>query len=108
MRACVTMRFEHMRALGSGFAKFGRALFLLSLLSPSYLQAAEGVALAIVYDTSGSMRELVRDGKGGRSPKFVIGNRALEAVVSKIEHFATNSTGRNVQAGLFTFSGNGA
>ena len=71
-------------------------------------RAADGVAIAIVYDTSGSMREAVRDGKGGRSAKYVIGNRALEAVVAKIERFATNSSARNVHAGLFTFSGNGA
>jgi hypothetical protein len=71
-------------------------------------RAAEGVAIAIVYDTSGSMRESVRDGKGARSPKYVIGNRALEAVVAKIERFATNQPAPPVHAGLFTFSGNGA
>jgi hypothetical protein len=98
------MRFEHMRAPGSNLA----ALILLSLCTLNAAHAAEGVAIAIVYDTSGSMREAVRDGQGGRSPKYVIGNRALEAVVAKIERFATNSSPRNVQAGLFTFSGNGA
>ncbi len=108
MRGCITMPFEHMRAPGSTFAKFGNGLLLLVSLSACSLYAAEGVALAIVYDTSGSMREAVPDGKGGRAPKYVIGNRALEAVVGKIERFATNSVGREVQAGLFTFSGNGA
>jgi hypothetical protein len=99
-----TMRFEHMRALGSSLA----AVVLLSVCSVATSWAAEGVAIAIVYDTSGSMREAVRDGQGGRSPKYVIGNRALESVVARIERFATNSAGRNVHAGLFTFSGNGA
>jgi hypothetical protein len=108
MRGCITMRFEHMRAPGSTLATFGNGLLLLTLLSACSLYAAEGIALAIVYDTSGSMRESVADGKGGRAPKYVIGNRALEAVVGKIERFATNSAGRQIQVGLFTFSGNGA
>src|SRR5215211_1808967 len=103
MRSYSTMRFEHMRALGSTLA----AVALLLVCSAGVSRAAEGVAIAIVYDTSGSMREAVRDGKGGRSAKYVIGNRALEAVVAKIERFATNSSARNVHAGLFTFSGNG-
>jgi hypothetical protein len=108
MHRCITMRLEHMRAPGSTFARFGNGLLLLTLLSACSLYAAEGIALAIVYDTSGSMRESVPDGKGGRAPKYVIGNRALEAVVGKIERFATNSTRRHIHTGLFTFSGNGA
>jgi hypothetical protein len=104
MRSYSTMRFEHMRALGSSLAAFA----LFSVCSANTSRAAEGVAVALVYDTSGSMREAVRDGKAGRSPKYVIGNRALEAVVAKIERFATNGSARHVQAGLFTFSGNSA
>src|SRR5688572_17437972 len=104
MHSYSTMRFEYMRALGSSLA----ALALLFVCSANTSRAAEGVAIAIVYDTSGSMKEAVRDGKAGRSPKYVIGNRALEAVVGKIERFATNSSTRQVSAGLFTFSGNGA
>ena len=38
----------------------------------------EGVALAIVYDTSGSMKDPVRDAAGKSSPKYVIANRALD------------------------------
>jgi Mg-chelatase subunit ChlD len=86
----------------TGAALLGLFLFCAA----SY--ASEGVAVAIVYDTSGSMREAVRDGKGGRSPKYVIGNRALEAMVRKIEQFATNNPTKPVHVGLFTFSGNGA
>jgi von Willebrand factor type A domain len=104
MRHYSTIRLEHMRALASSLA----ALALLSACSANTSRAAEGVAIALVYDTSGSMREAVRDGQGGRSPKYVIGNRALEAVVAKIERFATNGSARQVQAGLFTFSGNNA
>lgn len=70
----------------------------------------EGVALAIIYDTSGSMKEQVRDGAGKMSPKYVIANRALEGIVQRIQAFATNSAAggpRNIQAGLFVFNGAG-
>jgi Mg-chelatase subunit ChlD len=76
------------------------------------LQASEeGVALAIVYDTSGSMKEPVPDASGGTTPKYVIANRALLAVVRQLQAFATNAatgSSRKIQAGLFTFEGDHA
>jgi Mg-chelatase subunit ChlD len=74
------------------------------------LQAAEedGVALAIIYDTSGSMSEPVRDSKGQPAPKYVIANRALSAIARQIAAFATNAatgTPRKIQTGLFVFDG---
>lgn len=69
---------------------------------------AEGVALAIVYDTSGSMKDPVRDSNGQMSPKYRIANRALTAIASQIQSFTTNSaTGipRRVDVGLFVFRG---
>jgi hypothetical protein len=78
---------------------------------PTVSTAAEqdGVALAIVYDTSGSMKEAVATGDGKRAPKWVIGNRALEQIVNRVEHFATNSTPpRTIHAGLYVFRGTGA
>ncbi len=74
-------------------------------------QAAEedGVALAIIYDTSGSMKESVRNQTGGTSPKYIIANRALIAVARQIQTFATNAASpRKVHAGLFVFQGEGA
>src|SRR5437867_8799076 len=50
----------------------------------------EGVALAIVYDTSGSMQEPVRDKDGKSAPKYAIADRALIAIAKQIETFATN------------------
>src|SRR5262249_10016299 len=71
-------------------------------------EAQDGVALAIVYDTSGSMREPVRTADGQRAAKYVIGNRALEHIVHRIERFATNASApRVVHAGLFVFNGTG-
>jgi len=88
------------------------AAVLLAGFGPLTLRAAEeGVALAIIYDTSGSMKELVSDSSGGFSPKYVIANRALQAVSRQLLAFSTNTNSgapRKVQAGLFTFRGDSA
>jgi hypothetical protein len=86
---------------------------LVALEQGTTCHAAEedGVALAIIYDTSGSMRESVRDSTGRMSPKYVIANRALTAVAKQIQAYATSSTGgtpRRIDAGLFVFSENTA
>ncbi|PWU08196.1 MAG: hypothetical protein C5B50_30050 [Verrucomicrobia bacterium] len=84
---------------------------ILGCLSLTRGAETDGVALAIIYDTSGSMNELVPDAAGGRTPKYVIANRALLAVASHIESFLTNnssSSPRRIEAGLFVFKGNGA
>lgn len=88
------------------------ALVLMPGFNSRALAAAgeDGVALAIVYDTSGSMKQPVPDGTGKMSPKYVIARRALEAVVKRLQVFATNSvTGapRRIEAGLFVFDGKG-
>src|SRR2546421_12348574 len=81
--------------------------FMLSQGAPCLFAAEEeGVAIAIVYDTSGSMREPVRNSQGQLSPKYVIANRALITIANQIQTFATNSaTGspRKIHAALFTF-----
>jgi hypothetical protein len=71
----------------------------------------DGVALAVVYDTSGSMNELVRDSSGKQSPKHVIAKRALQAVVKRLQGFVESAPAgapRKMQAGLYVFSGSGA
>jgi hypothetical protein len=84
----------------------------LGVASPQ-LRAAdeEGVALAIVYDTSGSMGDKVRDANGSQAPKYVVANRALEAIAKQVQGFITNAPPdkpRKVQAGLFVFADKGA
>src|SRR5580765_1945005 len=87
---------------------------LAAIIATSFHSVAaqeDGVALAIVYDTSGSMKEQVRDRNGKLSPKYVIANRALEAISKRIQTFATNATTgglRTIHAGLFVFDGTGA
>src|SRR5215468_7636274 len=69
----------------------------------------EGVALAIIYDTSGSMRDPVQDKAGHSSPKYVIANRALIAITKRIQAFSTNNPSgapRKIDAGLFVFNAN--
>lgn len=69
--------------------------------------AGTDVAIAIVYDTSGSMGDAVKRKAGGGEPKYVIANRALGVVVSKLEKFAA-SGGHKIQAGLFVFRDKGS
>jgi len=66
----------------------------------------DGVAVAIVYDTSGSMNEPVKDEAGKATSKYLVADRALVAIANRIQAFATNgATGspRNIRAGLFVF-----
>ena len=76
------------------------------------LQAADdqGVALAIIYDTSGSMRDPVPDAAGHPTPKYLIANRALVAITRQIQAFATNTAAgaRKIDTGLFIFVGDQA
>ncbi len=70
--------------------------------------AEEGVALAIIYDTSGSMGETVPGQAGRPTPKNIIANRALVAVARRIQTFATNSADgspRKIQTALLVFQG---
>jgi len=70
----------------------------------------DGLALAIIYDTSGSMKDPVADAHGGLSPKYVIANRALARIAGELEAFRTRDTGggpRSISAALYTFAPSG-
>src|SRR5262245_37199889 len=60
---------------------------LFLLISASLLRAEEGLALAIVYDTSGSMRDVVRTTDGTKAAKYIVGNRALEQIIQRIDRY---------------------
>src|SRR3954467_12685511 len=53
--------------------------------------AAEGLALASVYDTAGSMKDSVPTGGGKYAPKYVVANKAWNRIIDQISHFATNA-----------------
>jgi len=79
--------------------------------SPAPAADEEGVALAIVYDTSGSMQEAVRDRDGKSAPKYVIANRALIAIARQMQTFVTNTasgSARRMDVGLYVFNSPGA
>lgn len=89
--------------------------FALAIEGPGRCGAAEneGVALAIIYDTSGSMRERVPDANGKPMAKYIIANRALADIARQLDEYQKSSAGgapRKIDAGLFTFgkSGQGA
>jgi Mg-chelatase subunit ChlD len=70
--------------------------------------APEGVAIAIVYDTSGSMQQKVRDTNGQMTAKSVIASRALNAVLDRLQAAVSGpeSTRPELHAGLVVFEGN--
>ncbi|MEO6182984.1 MAG: vWA domain-containing protein [Verrucomicrobiota bacterium] len=87
---------------------FSLAIFLNGVAQPS-AESDTSVAVAIVYDTSGSMAESVRDGSGKMSPKYVIANRALTSVINRLQDVANSKTNpRKVRCSLVIFEGNGA
>ena len=97
----ISTSFQPRRLLG-----WALAAVLGAALSPPLHE--DGVALAIIYDTSGSMKEPVPDAHGGWAPKYQIANRALQAVTGQLQEYATNSSGGlpgRIDAGLFVFHG---
>jgi hypothetical protein len=86
-------------------------LLVLAMCVPILAAVEEGVAVAIVYDNSGSMRGTVRTTSGKLEAKYLIANRALLEVIQRLETCAGGSAGnpaRKIHAGLFVFEGNGA
>jgi hypothetical protein len=102
--------------LGDGAMKKSFFLFfsfsfciLLNSSAQTSIESEESVAMGIVYDTSGSMSETVRDESGKMSPKYVIANRALTSVVNRLQDVTqSKSEPRKVLCNLVVFQGNGA
>jgi uncharacterized protein YegL len=71
----------------------------------------EGIALGIVYDTSGSMRDRVPNGSGDDEPKYRIANRALASIVDRLEAVAASGSPehpKKIETCLVTFDGHRA
>jgi Mg-chelatase subunit ChlD len=60
-----------------------------------------GAAVAILLDTSGSMREKV---PGDTRPKYVVANEALEAMLDATDAFVAKRPDFPIKIGLYTFS----
>ena len=100
------MKLNESFALLAGLAVLG-----LAVPTTPTVSAEDGIAVAIIYDTSGSMKQSVPDSNGRQTPKHVIARRAMESVVKRLQAFATNTTDgttRKMEVGVFVFENNGA
>jgi len=61
------------------------------------------LALVILYDGSGSMRNKVPDVRGEPTPKFVLANNAVITIAQKIQDYCTNKH-VTIDAGLVYFT----
>ena len=75
-------------------------------LAPALAAEPADLAVAVLFDTSGSMADAVSDAAGRPAPKYVIAGRALDAIADRLQGFATNAVDgrpRRVVAGLYVF-----
>jgi hypothetical protein len=70
--------------------------------------ASSGVAVEIVYDTSGSMLQKVRDADGKQTPKHVIASRAVRAVLDQLDVVSATPGAGPIHVGLIVFDGDHA
>src|SRR5881409_692609 len=78
---------------------------ITAMLRPSGTgERQEGVAAAILLDSSGSMAEKVRDGHGDLKPKIEIARGAVKDLLRDFERFAKAHPDRRIVAGVYEFS----
>jgi len=77
-------------------------LVLIATAITSMADTSKGIAIAIVYDTSGSMGDKVQTATNQSKEKFRVANEALTNIVEKVDAYAQNHP---VQASLITFNG---
>src|SRR5512145_2951217 len=65
----------------------------------------EGIAAAILVDTSGSMGERVREADGSRRQKMEIARRAALNLVKEFDSFARGHSDQVIYVGIYEFSG---
>lgn len=86
-------------------AFLGMAICLIAFTPGSVQAGADDlIAVAIVYDSSGSMKDSVQNDAGKPEPKYLIANRALLAVVNRFQQFAETSKNQKLEACLVTFN----
>lgn len=74
---------------------------------PANLTRKDGIAAAILVDTSGSMAGTVRDADGRQRKKLEIAQRCVLSVVRQAEQFAKESPDEPLLLGIYEFSGRG-
>jgi hypothetical protein len=81
-----------------------RIFILVFALFGTLAQAADAIAISVVFDTSGSMLAPVKDADGKQTAKWQVARRNLESVAAKIGDFS-KASGKPVQLALFAFDG---
>ena len=81
----------------------GTAFRALEAAAPYQAEVEEGLgaAVAILIDTSGSMRDRA---PGDARPKYVVANEALEAMLDATDAFVSRRPDFPIKIGLYTFS----
>jgi hypothetical protein len=70
-----------------------------------------GVAVGIVFDTSGSMAQSVANAQGKQTPKYVIASDSLQAIINKLDRFqrsGSDAAPHKLEVGLYIFQGQNA
>jgi Mg-chelatase subunit ChlD len=67
----------------------------------------EGIAAAILIDTSGSMQQKVRDVDGAMQPKISIAQRAALNLVDQFDAYARDHSDKRISLGIYEFSDRG-
>lgn len=98
LAGCVTQR----RGRDHESARSGPAE---QLAPPADLPApVDGIAAAILVDTSGSMKEAVSDVSGAPVAKIVVARRSVLAVLGQFEEFARRNPEKKLLVGVYEFS----
>lgn len=70
-------------------------------------QYRDGVAAAILIDTSGSMQQRVQDADGAMQPKISIAQRAALSLVQQFDTYAQAHSDKPIYLGIYEFSDRG-
>jgi Mg-chelatase subunit ChlD len=74
------------------------------VLKPTGAQYKDGIAAAILIDTSGSMNLKVEDADGSKRPKIDIARRAALELVNQFDAYARQHTDQKILLGIYEFS----
>jgi hypothetical protein len=75
-----------------------------NVLRPTTQEYKDGVAAAILIDTSGSMKDRVRDANGAQTPKIEIAQRAALDIVDQFDKYARDHADQKILLGVYEFS----
>jgi Mg-chelatase subunit ChlD len=75
------------------------------LAAPAGQQRSDGIAVALLVDTSGSMEAAVPDKSGQQRPKIEIARSAVSNAIAQLEKVAQEQPGRPLRLGVYEFSG---